>query len=199
MTLGGLALAVGTVVDAGIVVVENIIRHLDRGESRQEASRKGAEEVASPVLAGTVTTLAIFLPALFLSGMVRYLFEPLALSAAVSIAASYVFAMTLLPAFCARFFRERRQETTDAGSSEVTNSPSWYGVVLQKGIQSPWLTSFGIVAVAAAVAFSCHALGRSCFRLSMTVSSRSGYERYLVLVLKIPKRLCSRLRRQSRR
>ncbi|MDA7994127.1 MAG: efflux RND transporter permease subunit, partial [Pirellulales bacterium] len=163
MTLGGLALAVGTVVDAGIVVVENIIRHLDRGESRQEASRKGAEEVASPVLAGTVTTLAIFLPALFLSGMVRYLFEPLALSAAVSIAASYVFAMTLLPAFCARFFRERRQETADAGSSEVTNSPSWYGVVLQKGIQSPWLTSFGIVAVAAACCLLLPRVGTELF------------------------------------
>ena len=95
-----------------LLVVENIIRHLDRGESRQEASRKGAEEVAAPVLAGTITTLAIFLPALFLSGMVRYLFEPLALSAAVSIAASYIFAMTLLPAFCARFFREKKKDET---------------------------------------------------------------------------------------
>ena len=78
MTLGGLALAVGTVVDAGIMVVENIIRHLDRGESRQEAFTKRAS-IGIPVVAGTVTTLAIFLPALFLDGMVRYLFEPLAL------------------------------------------------------------------------------------------------------------------------
>ena len=149
MTLGGLALAVGTVVDAGIVVVENIIRHLDRGESRQEASRKGAEEVAAPVLAGTITTLAIFLPALFLSGMVRYLFEPLALSAAVSIAASYIFAMTLLPAFCARFFREKRtNDSLQSGDRQIASSSWGYRALLAKGIQKPWLTSFGIVAVA---------------------------------------------------
>ena len=120
MTLGGLALAVGTVVDAGIVVVENIIRHLDRGESAHDAAQKGAEEVAAPVLAGTITTLAIFLPALFLSGMVRYLFEPLALTAAVSIAASYIFAMTLLPAFCARFFKARHQDKAEYRTSETT-------------------------------------------------------------------------------
>ena len=147
MTLGGLALAVGTVVDAGIVVVENIIRHLDRGESAYEAAQKGAEEVAAPVLAGTITTLAIFLPALFLSGMVRYLFEPLALTAAVSIAASYVFAMTLLPAFCARFFKARHPVQPEQKVSETTVSDRKYTMAFRQSVQRPWLTSFCVFAV----------------------------------------------------
>lgn len=105
MTLGGLALAVGTVVDAGIVVVESISRRLDQGSSPAEAARLGTAEVAAPVLAGTITTLAIFLPAIFLTGMVRFLFEPLALAAALAIGVSYLLAMTMLPAFAARFFR----------------------------------------------------------------------------------------------
>jgi len=147
MTLGGLALAVGTVVDAGIVVVENIIRHLDRGESAYEAAQKGAEEVAAPVLAGTITTLAIFLPALFLSGMVRYLFEPLALTAAVSIAASYVFAMTLLPAFCARFFKARHPVNPEQKVSEIIAPDRKYTMAFRQSVQRPWLTSFCIFAV----------------------------------------------------
>lgn len=103
MTLGGLALAVGTVVDAGIVVVENIMRHRTMGKDAQEAAQDGAEEVSAPVFAGTLTTLVIFIPALFLTGMVKYLFIPLALAAAITIGASYLIAMTVAPAFCARF------------------------------------------------------------------------------------------------
>jgi hydrophobic/amphiphilic exporter-1 (mainly G- bacteria), HAE1 family len=107
MTLGGIALAIGTVVDAGIVVVENIIRHMQMGKSRSDAARDGATEVATPVLAGTVTTLAVFIPAIFLSGMIRYLFEPLSVAATFTIGASYFVAMTVVPAFCARFVRTR--------------------------------------------------------------------------------------------
>ena len=103
MTLGGLALAVGTVVDAGIVVVENIIRHRAMGKDPFTAAEEGTSEVATPVFAGTITTLAVFIPVIFLSGMVKFLFLPLALAAAITIAASYVIAMTVGPAFCARF------------------------------------------------------------------------------------------------
>ena len=105
MTLGGIALAVGTVVDAGIVVVENIMRHLGMGKSSQDAARDASEEVATPVLAGTVTTLAIFIPAVFLTGMIKYLFEPLSLAAVLTIGASYFVAMTIIPAFCSRVLK----------------------------------------------------------------------------------------------
>ena len=90
MTLGGIALAVGTVVDAGIVVVENIVRHLRMGKSPHDAARDGAAEVVTPVLAGTVTTLAVFIPVIFLTGMIRFLFEPLSVAATMTIGASYL-------------------------------------------------------------------------------------------------------------
>lgn len=107
MTLGGLSLAVGTVVDAGIVVVENIVRHIDQGKSPHQAAAEATEEVAGPVLAGTLTTLAVFVPALFLTGMVKALFSPLAAAAVLTIGASYVAAITLIPALCARVLLKR--------------------------------------------------------------------------------------------
>lgn len=103
MTLGGLALAIGTVVDAGIVVVENIMRHRAMGKDARTAAAEGTQEVSLPVLAGTLTTLVVFIPAIFLTGMIRFLFIPLSLAAVITIAASYVIAMTVAPAFLARF------------------------------------------------------------------------------------------------
>lgn len=118
MTLGGLALAIGTVVDAGIVVVENVMRHLSMGKSRLDAARDGAAEVATPVLAGTITTLAVFIPAIFLSGMIHYLFEPLSIAATLTIGASYFIAMTVVPAFCARFVRGKVDSRLSKGESD---------------------------------------------------------------------------------
>lgn len=123
MTIGGLALAVGTVVNAGIVVVENTVRHLDMGKSSLQAASDGAIEVAGPVFAGTATTLAVFIPVLFLTGMVGYLFEPLSLVAVITIAASYFVGLTIVPNFCAKFFKSAQsnsqQPQTDAPFSPV--------------------------------------------------------------------------------
>ena len=119
MTLGGLALAVGTVVDAGIVVVENISRHLEMGKSRREAALDGAAEVAGPVFAGTVTTLAIFIPAMFLEGMTSYLFAPLALAATTTIGASFFITMTVVPIFCGRIMRARKSATLAADEAST--------------------------------------------------------------------------------
>ncbi|HIG27477.1 MAG TPA: efflux RND transporter permease subunit [Verrucomicrobiales bacterium] len=116
MTLGGVALAIGNVVDASIVVVENIVRHLAMGKPSKKAVSDAVEEVATPILAGTVTTLVVFVPVIFLSGMIRYLFEPLTLAAATTIAASYFLSMTVIPAFCVKMLKTDktlRQEQTD--------------------------------------------------------------------------------------
>ncbi len=144
MTLGGIALAIGTVVDAGIVVVENVIRHLKMGKSPSTAARDGSAEVATPVLAGTITTLAVFIPAIFLSGMIRYLFEPLSIAATMTIGASYFVAMTVVPAFCARFVRskvDRRHSSvdSDAGDSQLSTrrQPSTaYGRILSVALSA---------------------------------------------------------------
>ena len=98
MTLGGLALAVGLLIDQSIVVLENIMRHLHLGKSASEAALDGAQEVAMPVLVASLTIAIVFFPVIFLSGVARFLFTPLALSVVFAITASYLLALTLIPA-----------------------------------------------------------------------------------------------------
>jgi len=147
MTLGGIALAIGTVVDAGIVVVENIIRHQRMGKNRLDAARDGTGEVSGAILAGTLTTLAVFLPAIFLTGMIKYLFTPLSLAATLTIGASYILALTVVPAFCATLVRERVRDA-DA-SREKDNGPvrakGVYGRLLSVALKIPALVSIVIV------------------------------------------------------
>jgi multidrug efflux pump subunit AcrB len=103
MTLGGLALAVGRLVDDAIVVLENTDRHRQLGKPGAAAALEAAAEVSMPVLAATLTTVVVFFPVVFLTGIGRFLFTPLALAVAFSIGASYVIAMTVVPVYCARF------------------------------------------------------------------------------------------------
>ncbi len=157
MTLGGIALAIGTVVDAGIVVVENIIRHQRMGKPSMEAARDGTAEVSGAILAGTATTLAVFLPAVFLTGMIKYLFEPLSLAATFTIGASYVLALTVVPAFCATFIRDRAQREGEApaqpGSdalSDDTKPRGVYGHWLKTALSAPAMTAVLVIAAVGA-------------------------------------------------
>ena len=109
MTLGGLALAVGILVDQSIVVLENTMRHYQSGKGRVEAAREGVREVAWPVLVSTITLVVVFYPVVFLSGLAKYLFTPLALAATFAIGASYLIAVTVIPSFCARFLGKRTE------------------------------------------------------------------------------------------
>jgi hydrophobic/amphiphilic exporter-1 (mainly G- bacteria), HAE1 family len=103
MTLGGFALAIGRLVDDSVVVLENINRHLEIGQTPKVAAKEGAEEVALPVLASTITTIIVFFPVMFLFGVAKYLFSALALAVVLAMLASYVVAMTVIPIYCARF------------------------------------------------------------------------------------------------
>jgi multidrug efflux pump subunit AcrB len=105
MTLGGLALVMGRLVDDAIVDVENTFRHLGMGKPPKRAALESAMEIAIPVLVSTVTTVAVFFPVVFLYGMGKYLFTPLALSVAFAMFASYVLSRTVSPAYCAYFLR----------------------------------------------------------------------------------------------
>ncbi|HZC44829.1 MAG TPA: efflux RND transporter permease subunit [Candidatus Acidoferrum sp.] len=103
MTLGGFALAIGRLVDDSTVVLENINRHLAEGKAPPDAARDGANEVALAVLASTITTIIVFSPVMFLFGVAKSLFSALSLAVVLSMLASYVVAMTVIPVFCAHF------------------------------------------------------------------------------------------------
>ena len=122
MTLGGLALAVGRLVDDAIVVLENTDRHLEMGKPSFQAALEAAQEVAMPVFAATVTTVVVFFPVVFLSGIGKYLFTPLALSVAFSIGASYLISMTVVPACCARFLGKTDNSATPSGGQRVSRN-----------------------------------------------------------------------------
>ncbi len=105
MTLGGLALAIGRLVDDAIVVLENTNRHLEMGKEPSQAALDGAGEVAMPVMASTIATMIVFSPVLFLLGKGKYLFTPLAAAVAYSMMASYFVSMTLVPVLSAWFLK----------------------------------------------------------------------------------------------
>jgi multidrug efflux pump subunit AcrB len=105
MILGGLALVFSRLIDNGVIVLENIFRHMEEGASPYDASEKGGEEVSMAVLAATFTTAIVFFPVTFFTGVSKYIFTPLALGVGLSIFASYFFAMTVVPLFCAKFVR----------------------------------------------------------------------------------------------
>jgi len=105
MILGGLALAFSRLIDNSVVVLENIFRHLELGETPEVAAEKGGREVALPVLAATLTTAVVFFPVTFLYGVSRFLFTALALSVVLSLFASYVVALTVVPLFCAKLIK----------------------------------------------------------------------------------------------
>ncbi|MEW8967915.1 efflux RND transporter permease subunit [Exiguobacterium alkaliphilum] len=97
MSLGGLALGVGMLVDNAIVVIENVYRHLTKNKTRREAAIDGAMEVSGAVTASMLTTLSVFLPIVFISGMVGDLFKELALTVTFALLASWAVALTVVP------------------------------------------------------------------------------------------------------
>jgi multidrug efflux pump subunit AcrB len=105
MVLAGFALAVSRLIDNSVVVLENIFRHMELGETPVVASEKGGKEVQLAVLAATVSTVIVFFPVVFLFGVSKYLFSALALAVALTMFASYAVAMTVVPLFCSRFIR----------------------------------------------------------------------------------------------
>ena len=99
-TLGGLALGVGRLVDDSIVELENIHRHLSKGQARKEAVLAAAQEVAMPILVSTITTIVVFFPVLFLAGIGKMLFLPLALTISFALIMSFFVSRTVTPLLC---------------------------------------------------------------------------------------------------
>ncbi|MCC7123308.1 MAG: efflux RND transporter permease subunit, partial [Acidobacteria bacterium] len=102
LTFGGLALGIGMIVDAAIVVLENTYRHLEMGKDRMTAALDGSEEVWSAILASTLTHIAVFVPMLFLTGVSSIMFGQLAAVVSFSLAMSLLVAVTIVPVLCSR-------------------------------------------------------------------------------------------------
>src|SRR5499433_339985 len=109
-TLGGLALAVGRLVDDSIVELENINRHLALGVGRRQAALDAAREVAMPILASTVTTIVVFFPVVFLVGAAKLLFVPLTLTISLALIASFWVSRTVTPLLSAKLLRPRAEQ-----------------------------------------------------------------------------------------
>jgi multidrug efflux pump subunit AcrB len=167
MILGGLALVFSRLIDNGVIVLENIFRHMEMGESPAVAAEKGGAEVSMAVLAATFTTSIVFFPVTFFNGISKYIFTPLALGVVLSIFASYFFAMTVVPLYCAKFIRlhpkgEKSKQAKPGFFSAFERTfnekyegmLNWYERLAMKAMQRPGFTAAvicgGVVLVLAA-------------------------------------------------
>ncbi|MFP6886586.1 MAG: efflux RND transporter permease subunit [Opitutales bacterium] len=166
MTLGGLALSIGILVDQAIVVVENISRHLAMGKSRWDATVEGVSEVILPVGVATLTFFVIFFPVVFLSGMARYLFQPLAITVCFAMIGSYFTAMVVVPAFCSLFLKVKKDAHTEADESpgETKASGGWFDKLLGLVLRMKLLViGLAMLAFAGAGYYLANVSGRELF------------------------------------
>jgi multidrug efflux pump subunit AcrB len=123
MTLGGLALAVGILVDDATVEIENINRNIDQGKEIVQAILDGASQIAVPALVSTLAICIVFVPMFFLSGVARYLFVPLAEAVCFAMLASYLLSRTLVPTMAKYLLEARTEEDPGATSETQTSNP----------------------------------------------------------------------------
>ncbi len=109
ISMAGLALAVGMLVDSSIVVLENIYRHLEMGKDSSRAAIDGASEVATAIFGSTLTTIAVFVPILFVPGLAGAMFRDMALTICISVGASFVVAITLIPLAASVFIKKGKK------------------------------------------------------------------------------------------
>ena len=137
MSLGGLALGVGMLVDNSIVVLENIFRHREElGASPMEAATRGAEEVQAAITASTFTTVSVFGPIIYVEGVAGELFKDLSLTVAFSLLASLVVALTLLPSMAARFALVGEPRMDPEARRPLVRAPGLLGTVRWLGAVS---------------------------------------------------------------
>jgi multidrug efflux pump subunit AcrB len=150
MTLGGLALAVGILVDMSTVAIENIHTHVARGERIERAVADSGREVALPLLIAMLCVVAVFLPSFGMEGPARALFLPLSLAVGFSMAASYLLASTMVPILAVWTHRQRFSSSA-AATGVFVRLKSAYAGRLKRLLSWRWLIVFGYLAGTAAV------------------------------------------------
>lgn len=188
MVLAGLAIVFSRLIDNSVIVLENIFRHLEMGESPEVAAEKGGQEVAMAVLSATLTSSVVFFPVTFLYGVSRFLFSALALAVVLALFASYFVAMTVVPLFCAKLVKGHHAAGGDAAahSDDAPGEPSiskaswnsrfntafnhkfkqtlnWYEGLVQRALTRPVAVMAGIIGMFLASLFIYPFLGVAFF------------------------------------
>jgi len=132
MTLGGLALGAGMMVDSAVVVVENIYRHLEQGKKRKEAAKVGTSEVGAAITASTLTTIAVFFPLVLGKGIVGQVSRGLALTVSFSLLSSLFVALTIVPVMASKMFKKKATEGEEkvSGNQKLEKLRNYYRKIL---------------------------------------------------------------------
>lgn len=141
VSMGGLALAVGMLVDNSIVVIENIYRKRREGMSAIKASYEGAKQVSGAIISSTITTVVVFLPIIFVNGMVKQIFADLALTIAFSLGASLLVALTLVPMLASRMLK--KEAKPESKFFEKINNG--YSKALNFALNKKWITLLVVI------------------------------------------------------
>lgn len=141
LTLSAVTIAIGRLIDDSIVMIEIIFRRMRRGEDFKEASIGGAKEIATPITAATLATVAIFIPLMFVGGIVGELFIPFGLTVTFTMLASLLVALTLIPTL-SRFL-------VSSKAKAVTVRDNWYQIIYSKALK--WTLEHSVTVIVAAV------------------------------------------------
>jgi HAE1 family hydrophobic/amphiphilic exporter-1 len=139
LTLMGLAMGFGLIVDNSIVVLENVYRRWQRGEEAFAAAEGGAREVVLPILASTATTLIVFVPFVYLQGELRVYYVPLAIVVALTLVASIFVAFSFIPALAARFLQAGRGAPKREANARQPLYVRFYSDVVSFTVRRPWI------------------------------------------------------------
>ena len=157
MTLGGLAISVGRVVDDSIVVLENVYRHIQAGRDRRRAALEATKEVGPAIFASTMTTVVVFLPLAFIEGLVGAFFLPFALTVTFALIASLVVALTAVPVLGALLLRPGDLPEGAGDEGEIELPETWmqriYGSILE------WVLGHRLITMFAAILLTVLSLG----------------------------------------
>jgi CzcA family heavy metal efflux pump len=162
MTLGGVAAAIGLVIDDAIVVVENIYTHMSRGQSHREAVQSAVSEITVPIIGSTITPVVVFLPLTLLTGVTGVFFRSLALTMSVALLTSLVLALAFTPVLAQRFVRAKAGEAVSDEESHgriLGAIIRRYESVLGFALDRRWIVGVTIVLVLAGSYMLYHVLG----------------------------------------
>ena len=146
LTLGGLALGIGMLVDDAIVVIENIFRHMEGGAGPEESAKKGTSEVGMAVAASTLTTIAVFFPMMFSAGITGKMTRALALSISFSLMASLFVALTIVPMLASLLFKPASKRKTQR-TPQFVKVRNFYRKILLLSLQRRWLILGGVLVI----------------------------------------------------